>query len=73
MVLAGAEAAEHARAEVEPERRHFLALAVAADEVAGRGLPVAAAPAVERVEADQRHEQLPARDLEYAAAGRGSG
>ena len=47
---ARAEAAEDARAEVEAQRRHLLALGVAADQVAGRGLALAAAPAIERVE-----------------------
>ena len=65
-MLAGAEAAKDARAEVEAEGRHFLALAVAADQITGRGLRIAGGPSVERVEADDRHEQFTAGDLELA-------
>src|SRR5688572_10642842 len=65
-VLAGAEAAEHPRPEVEAQRRHPLALIVAADQIAGRCLPLPAAPAVERVEPDQGHENALSGHLELA-------
>src|SRR5205823_11051290 len=59
------EAAEDARAEIETERRQLLALSVAAEEISDRRLPLTSAPAVERIERNQRHEHLTAGDLEH--------
>src|SRR4029079_18023629 len=54
----GAEAADFARTGIEPKRPELLSVGLAANEVGGRGLSLAAAPFVERIEGDQRHERL---------------
>src|SRR5215210_5097024 len=61
-----ADAAEHARAEVEAERRHLLALGVAPQQVSGRRLPVAAGPAIDGIERNQRDKHLAAGGLQDA-------
>ena len=68
-MLARAETAEHPRSEVQAQRRHFLALIVAADQIAGRSLSVPAAPAVEGIEADQRNENPLSSHLELPQLG----
>src|SRR5687768_17417994 len=63
-MLASAEPAKNPRAHVGPERGQLLALRLPSEQIAGRGLAVPAAPPVERVEADQRHENTPALHFE---------
>src|SRR4051812_32604307 len=68
---ARADVAEQARTEIEPERPHLVALAVAAKQIARRRLPFPRTPAVERIEGDQRNEHAPAADFDELHVGAG--
>jgi hypothetical protein len=64
-VRSSAETSENPRPKIKPEwRQLFVFVIAAADEVAGRSLAFAAAPAEQDVERHQRHEQPASVDFE---------
>src|SRR4029079_12322047 len=65
-MFAGAEPAKGLGALVDAERRHLLTVRIAPDDEARRRLALAVAPPIKGIEADERHEQRAALDLEQA-------